>query len=135
MTDLGRQGADRSDVATPVVGADDPRPAETVDQAGHEALGGLCVAVLPGEEVEYTPVGTDGAPRPVRFAAHREEELARAPLVRRLRSVALDTGGEGVAEAIAPEPDGLAAGDHTAVGEHIPDIGGAQGEAVVGRTA
>ena len=57
VTDLGRQGQLGPTVcyAALSVPSDHAARLETVDQAGHEALGGLCVAVLLGD-VEYTPV-------------------------------------------------------------------------------
>jgi hypothetical protein len=73
----------------------------------------------------------DRTPEMVLDASDPNEHLIQMPMIARLGSATLQSGGEGLSKLPAPASDRLLENHHTAFGQHQLDVPEAQAERVI----
>lgn len=95
-------------------------------QPRKEAFGGLGIATLLNQDVEYITVSIDRTPEREFLFTNRDDDPIHMSLVIRLGPFTADAGGKMAAKTIDPRPNSFPADDDASLGRQVFNIGGAQ---------
>ena len=132
MFNLWKQLALGDAVASQLIGHNHARHIlKAFQQPSKETFG--CFGIPPrlNEDVEHDAVLIHGTPKIVLHALNPDEHLIKVPLVTGPRTTAAQTVGKGLAEFLAPAPDGLIRDDDAPLSQQEFNISKAQAEHVI----
>ena len=98
------------------------------EELPHEPLRSATVSSTLDQDVENEAILIDGAPKPVRLAGDRDDDLIHMPFVVASRRALADLIGERFAELLPPPAHGLVRYANPARREHFLDHAQAQGK-------
>jgi hypothetical protein len=132
MFNLGKELAVCHAVAAQLISDDYTRHIlKALQQPSKESFGGFGIPPWLNEYVEYNAVLIHRTPKVMLHALDPDEHLIKVPLVTGPRTAAAQSAREGLAELLAPAPDGLVRDDNATLSQKQFDISQAEAEHVI----
>jgi hypothetical protein len=132
MFNLGKELALCHAVAAQLISDDYTRHIlKALQQPSKKSFGGFGIPPWLNEYVEYNAVLIHRTPKVMLHALDPDEHLIKVPLVTGPRTAAAQSAREGLAELLAPAPDGLVGDDNATLSQKPFDISQAEAEHVI----
>ena len=123
MFNLGKELALCHAVAAQLISDDYTRHIlKALQQPSKKSFGGFGIPPWLNEYVEYNVVLIHRTPKVMLHALDPDEHLIKVPLVTGPRTAAAQSAREGLAELLAPAPDGLVGDDDAPLGQQELNI-------------